>query len=483
MSRLAESLLHDDLKAFSRKILLQLHGDRFEDEPYIGCVCDRLMQLERGALRRLIVNLPPRHLKTMLCSRIFTAWMLGRNPSLRVMIVTCNEGLAREIAAGVRQLIRSRWYSDLFPRTKLLHGRGGAMDFELEGGGGLFATTIRGAMTGRDADLLIVDDPVELRDANDEDWLSEVNSTFDIKCLSRLNNPVRAKIIVVMHRVHENDLTGHLMQGGTFDRLALPLVAVEDRRDDSGWVRKAGEVLRPKAFDPSHIEQLRQDEGFPDFQTLYQQDPSSELALEIRPDHFESHGAGGRPDGAVVLSVDTGLVAGSRNSFSVIQVWSPAGERHLLWDQWRMQASYDDLLAQLRKFCCEYRPHAVLIERAALGAALTSERRLRGWNIVAIPTDRRSKAARLRAHLNAITGGHISLPNRADIRDPFLAEATDPQRRTTDQLDAMVQYLAWIGQQPPLPPPTPRAGFGMVSSRAHGFATGYRVNRFHPPLG
>ena len=167
------------------------------------------------------------------------------------------------------------------------------MDFELEGGGGLFATTIRGAMTGRDADLLIVDDPVELRDANDEDWLSEVNSTFDIKCLSRLNNPVRAKIIVVMHRVHENDLTGHLMQGGTFDRLALPLVAVEDRRDDSGWVRKAGEVLRPKAFDPSHIEQLRQDEGFPDFQTLYQQDPSSALALEIRPDHFESHGAGG----------------------------------------------------------------------------------------------------------------------------------------------------------------------------------------------
>src|SRR3954454_5420754 len=128
MSNIA-ALLKKDFPSFVRKVLREWLGDDLEDEAYIRLVADKLTEMISGEPRQLVVNLPPRHLKTIICSQIFPAFFLGRFPEKAVMIVTLSDRLAREIASGIRRVTRSDWYKRLFPRAGVVPGRDKLYDF------------------------------------------------------------------------------------------------------------------------------------------------------------------------------------------------------------------------------------------------------------------------------------------------------------------------------------------------------------------
>ena len=298
MSRIANEILRDDFLAFARFALSEDLGGSCQ--PYIKVLCGALTDMERETSRKVVVNLPPGHLKTRLCSVAFTAWMLGRHPELRVMIVSCSESLAHKIAGDIRDLLRQQWFRELFPDTGIAPGKGRVMEYETTRGGGVFATSRGARITGFRADFIILDDLVEIGDADDEDLLERANAWFDTIVVSRLNNRLTGRILVVAHRLHERDLSGYVLERGDYVHVCMPFIAGRDTVHTGGtfsWHRKAGELLRPDAFSPADMKEVRATLN-PDYETLWQQNPGGELAFSIQAGDFSWFEPRNHPPGA-----------------------------------------------------------------------------------------------------------------------------------------------------------------------------------------
>jgi predicted phage terminase large subunit-like protein len=284
-----------------------------------------------------------------------------------------------------------------------------------------------------------------------------------------------------MHRVNEDDLSGHLLQQGAWEHLKLPLIAMRRRKhklpDGGVWIRENGELLRPDAFTRRDIERLQSRTRRPGFEVLYQQNPDG-TKLRIKPEDFGTFPSALIPmsESGVVLSVDPGQKGGPTNSFSVVQAWLPLRGKHLLLEQWREQAWYPDLRDALRRMIRRHQPSAVLIEDTNQGSPLLSEfRKSSGMSVnPIIPVG--DKVERARKHQGIIRRGGVQLPSDAVWRESFVAEwKLFPCAGYDDQVDATVQYLEWISNNP-IPPKRERPGV-IGGTNSHGQQiqrTGYR---------
>ena len=455
----ANALIRADFSSFVHKAFRFAHeGKKLGEHNYIDFVCHKLEELAEGDTRRLIVNMPPRHLKTFLSAKCFAAWTLGREPSTHVMIVTYSDVLAHEIAYGVRSLMQSAWYKAAF-KTRLADDRTKVTDFATEQGGRVFAASIDGSITGHGADLLILDDPIDIDDANNLEHIQSVNERFDSKVMSRLNDPKKSRVVVIAHRLNENDLSGHLKAAGGWESISLPMIAMRSKTYDLGygeWRRKKGSLLRPDAFSKKEIKRLQRTLA-PDFETLYQQNPGGAGSLRLKRSYFQTY-RDAPTIGAVVLSIDTAQRSGPANSYSTIQAWHRIGSDHYLIGVWREQCNFEGLRSKYWFFVRRFRPAVALIEATAMGPQLIADaQRRQRVKVVEIVPDGRSKVDRLLAHLTTFKRKHIHLPDVAEWREPYIEELVQfPNGACDDQVDATTQYLDWVSTNPVLLTPEPR---------------------------
>ena len=383
------------------------------------------------------------------------AWILAHNPSAKIVILTYGQDLSDKIAYAIRKILRSDWFEQAF-RTRLAKNRTKVMDFVTTDGGGVRSLSIEGGVTGLGADYIIIDDPVEIKDCDNAKRLERIHNLFDNEIQTRLDRPKKGCIVIIAHRISENDLPGHVLQKGGWKHLKLSLIAMRSRTYGLGqgevWERKKGELLRPDAFTKQDIRRLR-DSKQPGFETLQQQNPGGQDRLRIKAEFFPAFSPADlrMSHAPVVLSIEPGQKGGPSNSYSVIQAWAPNGGAHWLFDQWREQATYPELRSQVRLFIRKYRPSAVLIEDTGQGPSLRAEIRPQdGMELVPIiPTG--DKVERLRRHRRAIRDGLVQLPHDAAWRAEFISEATQfPYGPFDDQVDALSQYLDWITEHPNL---------------------------------
>lgn len=276
---------------------------------------------------------------------------------------------------------------------------------------------------------------------------------FDTEIMTRLDDPKKGRIVIIAHRIGEDDLSGHVLAQRGWNELKLPFIAPRARRYELGngdvWERKKGELLRPDAFDRRDIARLRAAKQ-PGFETLYQQNPSRNERLRLKTKDFPlfvpTAVQSGQP---TVISIDPGQKGGPTNSFSVIQTYAIDGERYLLIDQWRKQARYKKFRGAVRHRIAKYRPSAVVIEATGQGPALKSEiSDQRGMDVVMV-TPAKSKIERLREHRHLIRAGRVQIPEDAAWREDFLGEAVlFPYGAHDDQMDALSQFLDWITAHP-----------------------------------
>jgi predicted phage terminase large subunit-like protein len=431
--------------------LLKAHGESLGDV-YIAYLAQELARVARCETRRLIVNLPPRHLKTFASSICLSAFILGHDPGAKIMIVTYGENLAVEIADRVRGVLRAAWYQATFS-TRISPGHARVSDFATTEGGGVYAVPIGGQLTGYGADYIIIDDPLEIKDADNVARIEFVNDRFDQVIRNRLNRPSRGAIVIVAHRLHENDLCGHVLaDGDDWTTVVLPFEATRSAAFDLGhgkkWRRKKGEILRPNEFsarDRKRVRKLR------NFEALYQQNPGGTALPKISPKHFTLCPVVESEQVPTVISVDPGQAEGDRNSYSVVQVWRVRSTDFLLADQWRGRKSYDKLRSACRQMIRRHQPCVALIEKAGTGIALLSDLQHFGWMecIPIVPRD--SKLTRLRSHITAILDGQIALPERAAWRQDYVAEfVAFPRSKFSDQVDATTQFLEFMATNPTL---------------------------------
>ncbi len=170
----------------------------------------KLQECVEGLCQRLIITLPRRHLKSHFASIVLPAFILGHNPAAGIICVSYAQDLSDKLARDCRNLMQSSLYQDIFP-TRISSEKSSVSEFETTGRGYRLATSIGGVLTGRGADFLVIDDPMKPSDASSEIRRRSVTEWFDGTLLSRLNSKDSGCIIIVMQRVHEEDLVGHVV--------------------------------------------------------------------------------------------------------------------------------------------------------------------------------------------------------------------------------------------------------------------------------
>ena len=237
--RVLRAALATDLVAFLERAFREIDPrNTLLLHPYVEFLCAELMQVASGDERRLILNLPPRHLKSNLASVAFPAFLLGRDPHRRIAVVSHSQSIARDLALRCHRTVSSHWYQEVFPQTSLRADRNSAIDFETTAGGGRYAASFDTGITGRGFDVIIVDDPLSAHDARSAAERERVKETYHGMIASRLDDPARGAIIVVHQRLHEDDLTGDLLAKGGWRHHKLPLVAEEEAKYPIGADRE-----------------------------------------------------------------------------------------------------------------------------------------------------------------------------------------------------------------------------------------------------
>lgn len=414
----------------------------------IRLICETLQELTEGDVRRQIINLPPRTLKSFICSICFPAWLLGLDPSTKIIVLSHDKPLVESLAHRCRQIIESKWYQELFPGTSLQSDFSGRLHFKTTAGGSVLAASVGSGLTGHGGDWIIIDDPIDARDAYSPVERENVNSLFDIKIASRLDNRSEGKILIVMQRLHPEDLCGHLQDRPSFRHLIVPLVAETEtvyRAGQFEWRRPAGDILDPLSYSAEEVEGLRQDLPAHVFQAQYQQAPILLDSGIVKAEWFGQYESIPTVAHQMIFSCDFGQTTGETSSFSCVLVFRTDGVNHYLVHVLRKRAAFADLQRDLLRLSGLYRPNNILIENAALGTAMISALREQSQPIFAISRPTKGKVERLEAVLHLLSGGKVLVPAVGTWLSDFYAEVCSfPTAPHDDQVDALSQYLSWI---------------------------------------
>src|SRR5215471_6258286 len=170
-------------------------------------IAEKLAAARQGKIRRLIINLPPRHLKSLMASIAFPAWCLGHDPSVQILCASYGQDLADKFARDCRSIMTSRWYRRIFP-TRLAAPRQVVQELLTTRQGYRLATSTGGVLTGRGADIILIDDPLKPEEALSEAQRKAANEWHDHTLYSRLNDKRNGAIVIIMQRLHEDDLVG-----------------------------------------------------------------------------------------------------------------------------------------------------------------------------------------------------------------------------------------------------------------------------------
>jgi predicted phage terminase large subunit-like protein len=450
--QVAAAILRSDLYSFTREIFpIVSPGDTFAPNWHIEAMTYQLSRIFRGENKRLIITVPPRSLKSICASVAFPAFVLGHDPTRRIICVSYAEGLARKHANDCRAVMRSSLYGRLFPKTRISPTKDTETEFATSRGGNRLATSVGGALTGRGGNLIIVDDPMKPQDAMSEPVREASKQWYANTLLSRLDNKTKGAIVILMQRLHVDDLVGHVLEHGDWSHLNLAAIAEEEEPFQLGperhYLRRAGEVLHPAQEPLSVLNQVKHAMGSMTFAAQYQQAPVPQGGNLIKWEWFRfydkipSRNASDR----IVVSWDTALSAKELASFSACVVLQIRGETVHVLDVVRERLEYPDLKRKVIELhhCWRYaaNDYALLIENKGSGMSLIQD--LNRQDIHAIAVDPAGdKVMRMNQQTARIEAGSVSLPKQAPWLDEFRRELMAfPVGRHSDQVDALSQAL------------------------------------------
>jgi len=281
-----EAILRSDLGYFAERCFAELNPQtEFWTNWHIEVIAAKLAAVREGKIRRLIINLPPRHLKSLMASVAFPAWCLGHDQSAQILCVSYAQDLADKLARDCRSIMMSPWYRRIFP-TRLAPHRQAVQEFITTRQGYRLATSTGGVLTGRGADFILIDDPLKPDEALSDAQRKTANDWFSHTLYSRLNDKRSGAIVIIMQRLHEDDLVGHVLAQEPWEVVCIPAIAEADEvhRIETIWGlrcfrRWQGEALHPEREPLDTLDRIRRTVGEYNFAGQYQQSP----ALGWRP--------------------------------------------------------------------------------------------------------------------------------------------------------------------------------------------------------
>ncbi|MFN7038975.1 MAG: phage terminase large subunit [Alphaproteobacteria bacterium] len=424
-------------------------GIKYQHNWHIDLIAEALEEATRGNIKRLIINIPPRSLKSMCISVAWPAWLLACNPSARIMCASYSQILSKKHSTDCRLLVTSKWYKEKFPNVEITFDQNEKSKFTTTERGFRFATSIGGTATGEGGNYLIVDDPHNPLQAASPTQRKKAIEWFEQTFVSRLDDKKKGIIVIVMQRLHEEDLTGYLLKKASklWYHLKIPALAEETEIYNIGnikYERKAGELLHNERDGLAELDQTRTELGDYAFSAQYQQSPIPKIGNLLKREWLKYYD--NIPDEhRIIHSWDTAIKASVNNDYSVCTIWAETSLGFYLIEVIKEKYEYPNLKKNVINIANKWHPHAILIEDKASGQSLIQDiRNETSLPIIAIKPiqDKVTRFARVTSFFEA---ERVFLPGSATWKAEYINELLSfPTSTYDDQVDSTSQFLNWI---------------------------------------
>jgi predicted phage terminase large subunit-like protein len=450
-----QMLLRTDFVMFVHRCFRELNPETpYLHNWHVEVIAESLEQCRTGKLRRLIINVPPRSLKSHMTSVSFVAWLLGHDPATQVICASYAQDLADKLAADCRSVVTSPWYQNLFRKTRLAMRKPAVNDFMTTERGFRLATSVGGVLTGRGADFIVIDDPLKPDEALSESQRKAVNEWYDHTLISRLNNKRDGCIILIMQRLHEDDLVGHVLQQGDWRVLKFPAIAQEKETHEiqtpygqKVFRRKEGEALHAQREPLEVLTQMREIQGQYTFAGQYQQAPSPLGGGLVKAEWFKTYTAADLPAKFELTfqSWDTANKPTELSDYSVCATWGVKEKHIYLLHVFRKRLGYPELKRAVLDQAGAFNPQTILIEDKASGTQLIQELVSEGMHAIKKYEPTMDKIMRMHSVTSTIENGFVHLPDKAAWLGEYLHELSIfPNGKYDDQADSTSQALDWF---------------------------------------
>lgn len=418
---------------------------------HLDAICEHLEAVKLGQIKRLIINIPPRNLKSILTTVSFPSWWWATDPYARFICTSYSHSLSAKHSIARRALIEHPWYRKNWgDKVILADDQNTKAEFENTVKGHMIATSMQGAATGKGATCIIVDDPHDTTRAGSQTMRESDIEAFDQKFTTRLDDKETGRIVIIMQRLHDRDLTGHLLKKGGYEHLCLPAICEEPQTivfpiSKKTIHRNTGDVLHPKREPIQVLEKQKLEMGSWPFVSQYQQRPTALEGGLIKREWIKHYKAVDLAKCASFLMSWDLSVKGTNNSdFVCGQVWAKGIGGYYLLDQFRARIGFTEQIAAIKSMVGKW-PQArlKLIEEMANGMAAIETLRSKVPGLVGVRPDR-SKESRLNAVAPAFESGNIFIPDPSIapwVHDYIEELVGFPNMANDDQVDATTQAL------------------------------------------
>lgn len=427
-------------------------GGRKEVPDYVRLMIHSCAALLEGKIpgRRLIINAPPRHFKSVTGTVLLALAALIKEPRMQILIICHTLPLARQHIASIRDFFDIPEVAILFPELKISPDKDTQDLFRTKSGGQIRAASIDSQIAGFAADLVMVDDPNDPSSSYHSDQLTKVFEFYTGSALSRLNNPRESLVIITQHRVAIDDLTGSVLPQGGYEHLVLPVMAREPigiAYEGGVFERKVGEILDPEINDEATIARKRL-ENPRMFEALFNQDPrlGPKAILDqawLKPLSEEVFGK------IKTVSIDPASSSSDNASHTAYQLWNLVDGKHTLSFAASINEEFGPVCDRIIPLLKRHRADVILIENTSIGPALKDVIVKAGLKNVHLCNRSVGKIQALESCLGYFTSGTIQyLDGQPWTQEVITQWRQFPACRRDDHVDALTQYLLEFHDSP-----------------------------------
>ena len=435
-------LSHDNYLNFVQEMWSAfIHGKHHE------IMAEAFEKVARGELKRLIINMPPRHTKSEFASYLLPAWFLGRSPNKKIIQTAHTAELAVGFGRKVRNLVNSKDYKKIFPDISLQADSKAAGRWNTNKGGEYFAIGVGGAVTGKGADLLIIDDPHSEQEGASGD-INVFNRTYEWYTSGpRQRLQPNGAIVVVMTRGHQRDLTGQVIdasikRGGADQWEVIELPAI----------MPSGNPLWEEFWSLTELEALRAELPNSKWQAQYQQDPTAEESALVKREWWKTWEGRNPPDCEFIIqSWDTAFMKNQRADYSACTTWGVFYKENdegmlapnvILLDAYKDRLEFPELKVKAMDKYKEFKPDAFIVEAKAAGMPLIFELRAIGIPVQEYtPSRGNDKISRVNAVSDLFSSGVVWCPETRWAEEVVEEFAGFPNMEHDDLVDSSTQAL------------------------------------------
>jgi len=421
---------------------------------HLEALAFHLADVLEGRCNRLMCNMPPRCGKSIFVSIAFSAYILGCDPTRRVIVISHSMDLAAKLSNDFRQILNAAWYKAIFPETRISRMKNTEHEVLTTKGGFRLAASLGGSLTGRGGHYLIFDDPLNAADAYSDTKRQRVNELVR-SAFIRMDDKGSGPVIMAMQRLHMDDPCGNLLcePNNNWTVLSLSAIAEVDEmvqiEENKFHQRRAGEALHPEREPIALLQLIKAQYGSVLFAAHYQQRPVPRDGLLFKRDWLRWYEVppARTPSSVVVQSWDTAIKSGGDNDYSaVVTVMIQDGNFYVL-DVVRKRLDFPDLVKLAKSQAEKHKPSRIVVEDSGLGTPLAKELQRSGLPAI-VEKPQRDKVTRMQAQSLKFERGQVFLPRQATWLAEFVDELLSvPNARHDDQVDSLCQALAYTGDR------------------------------------